>query len=59
MAEKFDQNKYTRKYNEEHYSRIELKVAPEIKQELQRKAKESGLSLTAFIVKSCLPDETE
>ena len=31
MAEKFDQNKYTRKYNEEHYSRIEPKVVPEIK----------------------------
>ena len=33
MAEKFDQSKYIQAYMKEHYSRIEIKCKPEIKEQ--------------------------
>lgn len=52
--EKFDQIKYIRKYNEEHYVRIEIKCKPEEKQELIRRAEEAGLSLSRYLIKKGL-----
>ena len=51
MAEKFDQSKYIQQYMKEHYSRIEIKCKPEIKEELMRKAKAEGLTLSQYLIK--------
>lgn len=51
MKEKFDQIKYIRKYNEEHYVRIEIKCKPEEKQELIRRSEKEGLSLSRYLIK--------
>ena len=55
MAEtKFDQSKYIQAYMKEHYARIEIKCRPEIKEELMRKAKAAGLTLSQYLVKKGL-----
>lgn len=52
---KFDQNKYIQQYMKEHYSRIEIKCRPEIKEELMRKAKAAGFaSLSQYLIKKGL-----
>ena len=51
MAEKFDQSKYIQAYMKEHYARIEIKCRPEIKDELMRKAKAEGLTLSQYLIK--------
>jgi hypothetical protein len=49
MAEKFDQAAYVAAYNKEKYSRIEMKVPKEIKENWEHKAEAAGMSLTAWI----------
>ncbi len=51
---KFNQNKYIQKYHKEHYKRIEIKCKPEEKQELVRRAEESGLPLSKYLIKKGL-----
>lgn len=51
MAEKFDQNKYIREYNEKNYDRIQLRIPKGMKAEWQARAKEEGKSLTEWIIK--------
>lgn len=48
MAEKFDQAAYTAAYNK-NYSRIEMKVPKELKENWEHKAEVAGMSLTAWI----------
>ena len=54
MAEKFDQSKYIQRYMKEHYSRIEIKCKPEIKEALTEKAKAAGLTLSQYLIKKGL-----
>jgi uncharacterized protein (DUF1778 family) len=56
MAEekKFNQSKYIQAYMKEHYSRIEIKCKPEIKEQLAAKAKAAGLTLSQYLIKKGL-----
>lgn len=49
MADKFDQAAYTKAYNKENYSRIEMKVSKELKARWELQAKAAGQSLTAWL----------
>lgn len=49
MSEKFDQSAYIAAYNKENYSRIEMKVPKELKENWEHKAEAAGMSLTAWI----------
>lgn len=49
MGEKFDQAAYVAAYNKENYSRIEMKVPKELKENWEHKAEAAGMSLTAWI----------
>lgn len=48
---KFDQNKYIQNYVKENYSHVHLTCKPEIKEELMRKAKAEGLTLSQYLIK--------
>ena len=56
MAEekKFNQSKYIQAYMKEHYSRIEIKCQPGVKEELAAKAKAAGLTLSQYLIKKGL-----
>ena len=49
MSEKFNQNEYIAAYNKANYSRIEMKVPKELKENWEHKAEAAGMSLTAWI----------
>ena len=53
MAEekKFNQNKYIQNYIKENYSHVHFTCRPEIKEELMRKAKAEGLTLSQYLIK--------
>ena len=48
---KFDQNKYIQNYIKENYSHVHFTCRPEIKEELMRKAKTEGLTLSQYLIK--------
>ena len=48
---KFDQNKYIQNYVKENYSHVHFTCKPEIKEELMRKAKAEGLTLSQYLIK--------
>jgi len=48
---KFDQNKYIQNYVKENYSHVHFTCRPEIKEELMRKAKAEGLTLSQYLIK--------
>lgn len=49
MSEKFNQNEYIAAYNKANYSRIEMKVPKELKENWEHKAEAAGMSLTAWL----------
>lgn len=49
MSEKFNQSEYIAAYNKANYSRIEMKVPKELKENWEHKAEAAGMSLTAWI----------
>ena len=51
---KFDQNKYIQNYVKENYSHVHFTCRPEIKEELMRKAKAEGLTLSQYLIKKGL-----
>jgi hypothetical protein len=51
---KFDQNKYIQNYVKENYSHVHFTCRPEIKEELMRKAKTEGLTLSQYLIKKGL-----
>lgn len=48
---KFDQNKYIQNYVKKNYSHVHFTCRPEIKEELMRKAKAEGLTLSQYLIK--------
>lgn len=48
---KFDQNKYIQNYVKENYSHVHFTCRPEIKEELMRKSKAEGLTLSQYLIK--------
>lgn len=48
---KFDQNKYIQNYVKENYSHVHFTCKPEVKEELMRKAKAEGLTLSQYLIK--------
>ena len=48
---KFDQSKYIQNYVKENYSHVHFTCRPEIKEELMRKAKAEGLTLSQYLIK--------
>ena len=50
-AEKFDQNKYIQNYVKENYSHVHFTCKPDVKEELMRKAKAEGLTLSQYLIK--------
>lgn len=48
---KFDQNKYIQNYVKENYSHVHFTCKPDVKEELMRKAKAEGLTLSQYLIK--------
>lgn len=48
---KFDQNKYIQNYVKENYSHVHFTCKPDVKEELIRKAKAEGLTLSQYLIK--------
>lgn len=51
---KFDQNKYIQNYVKENYSHVHFTCKPDVKEELMRKAKAEGLTLSQYLIKKGL-----
>jgi len=48
---KFDQSKYIQNYVKENYSHVHFTCKPDVKEELMRKAKAEGLTLSQYLIK--------